>query len=426
MPRLWKKPVKQRRTGPPRRAWRCRWPYLLPLLLALSACTSLPELPLPPIAWPFAQATPTPAPRVVSLLGWSASPDENRVLQEAILAFEATHPTLRVRGLLAPDYATTLETAFLDNEPPDLFLLGAHQLADFAAAQRIRPIPPALTAGLNIPPNLLPALSVDGVQICIPRDVATLAVYVNPRLFARKEAPLPQPGWTWDDFAAAARATTDANFGLYGLVLTRDLSRLHTFLLQASTDADVWTGDDVRPALEFFTALYADGIAVEPGRVDSTWNGEAFGRGKAAMTVEGPWLRAFLAREFPLLDYHVVELPIGPARRGVTAFVTCWVVGSTSTDPDAAFTLAAHLTSPTVTLAWADAAKSAPPDLNLAARWLADHPDYAPFVNGLSYASPWTGGVDFSTRVLRLNRLLPDAAGDLDTFAATLAQLSED
>ncbi len=422
---MWKRPVNHCLTGPLRRL--LRWSGLLLLALALGACArppALPEFTVP--TWPFAGPTPTPGPRTVSLLGWSASPAENRVLQEAILNFEATHPHLRVRGLLAPDYPDVLETAFLDGEPPDLFLLAAHQLADYAAAERIRPLPAGLAASPDLPPALAAGLTVNGVPYCLPREIATLAVYINPRLFARKDVALPQPGWTWEDFATAARATTDANFGLFGLALTRDLSRLHTFLLQATTDDTAWTGDHVRPTLEFLTALYADGVAVEPGRVDSTWNGEAFGRGKVAMTVEGPWLRPFLEREFPLLRYEVMELPAGPARRASTAFVTCWVVSAAAPDPEAAFTLAAYLASPAVTLPWADAAKSLPPNRTLAAQWGAANPDYAPFVAALDTAVPWTGGTEFTNRVTRLNRLLPDAADDLDNFTAALAQLAED
>ena len=43
------------------------------------------------------------------------------------------------------------------------------------------------------------------------------------------------------------------------------------------------------------------------------WCGEAFGQGKAAMTMEGTWLFPPLDNDFPDIKYDVVELPKGAA-----------------------------------------------------------------------------------------------------------------
>jgi hypothetical protein len=45
----------------------------------------------------------------------------------------------------------------------------------------------------------------------------------------------------------------------------------------------------------YYTGLLADGYAVTPDKVDSGWNGEAFGKEKVAMIVEGNWMVPFLA-----------------------------------------------------------------------------------------------------------------------------------
>ena len=43
------------------------------------------------------------------------------------------------------------------------------------------------------------------------------------------------------------------------------------------------------------------------------WGGEAFGKGLAAMTIEGNWITGAMQADFPNIKYKVVELPKGPA-----------------------------------------------------------------------------------------------------------------
>lgn len=386
----------------------------------LTAC-SMPQVEIPRF-WPFnqAQTTPTPAPRPVTVLGPIGSQDENAAIQSAIASFEAANPNWPVQGALALDYAAQLEQALLDGEPPDVFMAAANELASLVAKQIIAPVPAAYPVGDNVPPNLVDALAVDGTPYCYPRNVATLALFYNPALFDRAEIAYPANGWGWADLRAAADATTDANFDIYGMVVAPDISRIHPFLLQASTDPDVWEGADALQAIEYFLDFYHQGFAVTPVTLDSTWNGEAFGRGRAAMTIEGNWLIPYLAAEFPDLDYGVVELPAGPARRGSTAFVSCWVTSQTAENPDAAQALAAALSR-----AAQDAAieEIMPLSLEQATSWVGSHPAYVPFVNALAYASPWQGHANFQYDVAAINRSIQQWIDDEATTPDVMALL---
>ncbi|HXF64084.1 MAG TPA: extracellular solute-binding protein, partial [Caldilineaceae bacterium] len=315
---------------------RIQWLAALLACCLLGGCSALPELP-PLRFWERERQTPAAAPAGVSVLGWTGGEAENRLLQERISAFEQSNPTIPVTGLLTPDYANALAEALRQDRAPDLFMAWGHQLPDLAAAGAVQPAPPAFDTSQALPAHLRPAVQVAGQSYCLPRDMATLALYYNPALFDRVEAAYPHDGWGWSDLRAAAEAVTDANNGLYGLVLAADASRLLPFLWQADSDGIPWSGSDVTPAIEFYVNLFADGLAVEPVMLDSTWNGEAFGRGRVAMTIEGSWLIPYLAGHFPELGYGVVQLPAGPARRATTAFVSCWAVSARAANPDAAF-----------------------------------------------------------------------------------------
>ena len=63
------------------------------------------------------------------------------------------------------------------------------------------------------------------------------------------------------------------------------------------------------------------------------WGGEALGKGVAAMTIEGNWIRGALTKDFPNIKTKVVELPAGPAGKGTLLFSNCWGIAAKSAAP---------------------------------------------------------------------------------------------
>lgn len=371
------------------------------LLLLITGCADLRQQAVD--LWPFNKATPTPTTLPISLLGWVGSEAENSLLQQTIATFEQTHPGSPVAGRLIPEYGELLMNELDSDSPPDLFLAYSHQLSDLVDEGQLLPIPSRYPVGDAIAPNLAQALQVDGKNYCFPRDVALLALFYNRAVFDRAEAAHPQSNWGWTEFRTAIDATADINNGYYGLTQDYDLSRFMPFLLQSNVDSDLWQGDDALAAIEYYMDLYNDEVAAVPGRLDSAWNGEAFGRGRAAMTIEGNWMVNYLANEFPALDYGIVELPTGQTARGTTAFITCWVVNADAPNPEAAFELAAFLTAPAQVAAWADVSGNLPPTIEQTTAWIATHPQYSPFAAALPYATPWYGPAGFLDKAATVN-----------------------
>lgn len=399
--------------------------YLVALVaVALAACQGdLSSLPWPP-SWPWRAApTATPQQSAVSILGPAGRAAENQFIQDQIAAFERANPGLRLSGALTPDYRTALADAVAAHTPPDLFLVWSHELAGLAADEAILPIPATYDRTASLPDPLRPAFQVDGAPYCLPRDLSTLALFFNPALFDRAEAAYPTPLWTWDDLRRAATATTDANFGIYGLALAPDASRLLAWLAADDRDGDPWRGADALSSIENYVNLFTEGAAVDPLLLDSTWAGEAFGRGRAAMTLEANWLIPYLAEQFPDLAYNVVELPSGTNRRSTVAFGSCWAISRRAAAPQAALRLAAFLTTPDANRAWATAAGALPPAPDQARAWLTAHPAYAPFVAGLDYALPWAGPPGFGATLDSLNSLLAAATAGAATAADVAARL---
>ena len=58
------------------------------------------------------------------------------------------------------------------------------------------------------------------------------------------------------------------------------------------------------------------GVAKYPKQLDAGWAGEAFGKQKAAMTIEGNWILGAHEERLPERKYTVVQLPAGPTGQG--------------------------------------------------------------------------------------------------------------
>ncbi len=73
---------------------------------------------------------------------------------------------------------------------------------------------------------------------------------------------------------------------------------------------------EAREALEFIAGMYADGLMVSNTAIDAGWSGEAYGQGKAAMTMEGNWIVNRLGRTTsPTARWPTPSFPLGRAGR---------------------------------------------------------------------------------------------------------------
>ena len=87
---------------------------------------------------------------------------------------------------------------------------------------------------------------------------------------------------------------------------------------------------EVLAALEYLQENISAGHFALANQVDAGWGGEAFGTGRAAMTIEGNWIHGALQNDYPDIDYTVVELPEGPAGKGTLLFTQCWGIAADS------------------------------------------------------------------------------------------------
>lgn len=250
--------------------------------------------------------------------------------------------------------------------------------------------------------------------------------------------------WTWDDLRAAAEALTNPDAGVIGLVTPPNLERWLPFLYQAGgaifneEGEYVMNSPEALQALEFYVGMVRDGIAGPPSRVDSGWGGEAFGRGRAAMAMEGNWVIQFLLDNYPELNWGVAELPAGPAGKATMAFTVCYGVAAniSGEKAEAAWKLVNFLTNDEGALSVASASFGPMPTRPSAAQayldnWAArtegsgvNYEDFNAFIAGGDYSYPWVLPVGFQPFVDAFNAGLQRAFDGQATAADVLEEVA--
>ncbi|MGQ9597923.1 MAG: extracellular solute-binding protein [Anaerolineae bacterium] len=144
--------------------------------------------------------------------------DQNRY-DSLIDAFEAENPDVHISTVSIED---TLGTGPGRSDWPDNAYLRLAATADVIAATATRQ---AVQQGALLDlthffdsdpslkpeafyPGLLESVQWDGKIWSLPVEATYLLIYYDKRLFDAAGVPYPQPGWTWDDFLAIAKALT--------------------------------------------------------------------------------------------------------------------------------------------------------------------------------------------------------------------------
>jgi len=340
----------------------------------------------------------------LSMYAFSSSPAEDQTLRKIIDDYNKLGRNTVTLNIL-PEYDTALTTALAGGQPPDVFYVNDNKLPDLAKAGTLEPIGDKVDNPSDFYESLRQSFTYNGVFYCPPKDFSTLQLIYNTDELAKANV---QPPKTWEELSAAAKTLTKP--GRPGLVINPEFYRWGVFMAQAgawptNTEITSMTMDSAQmsQALQFVADLHKGGFAASPASVGTGWGGEAIGKGKAAMTIEGNWIVGAMKNDFPTVKYAVAELPAGPSGKGTMAFSVCYGVAKASTKKAAAIDFVKFLVSPEKQLEFTKAFPVMPSRKSLAGQWLADKPELQAFVAGGDYAKKSVFVPGFKTVIDTLN-----------------------
>ncbi|MBL7253617.1 sugar ABC transporter substrate-binding protein [Paractinoplanes lichenicola] len=291
----------------------------------------------------------------------------------------------------AQDIVQQLGQALAGSTPPDVFYVDAARFADYASVGALEPYAQGLDGVDAFLPNLRQSFTYEDKLYCVPKDTSTLALQINTDLWAKAgltDADIPT---TWEQLRSTAEKIKAKGVTPLAIGDTRD--RIGAFLVQAggywvSADGKQATGDTPQnvEALTYVQGLLKDGLAKYPKAMDAGWAGEAFGKGKAAMAIEGNWIKGALKADFPAIKYTVKELPAGPKGKGTLSFTQCWGIAAKSKFKSQAVAFVQAMTGADQQLSFSKAFGVMPSRQDAQATYQQQNPDDAAFVAGAQYA----------------------------------------
>lgn len=321
------------------------------------------------------------------LIGASGDAEATAV-KEAVAAWTEKSGT-PAEVIPASDLGQQLSQGFASGSPADVFYLSTDALAGYASNGSLAPYGDDVENTDDFYPALIEAFTLDGHLYGLAKDVSTLALVINTKLWEAAGLTDDDLPTDWDQLAAVAKKGTAGD--VVGLTMSTEYQRIGAFMAGAGgelvTDGEA-TADSPEnvQALEYIQSLLDDGSLRFSSDLGAGWGGEAFGTGAAMMVVEGNWITGALSNDYPDLPYKVVEMPAGPGGQGTLQFTNAWGVAADSKNQTAAVDLITFLTSAEQQIAFARAFGPMPSITAASEDWKKEFPDLVAFLDGVEYA----------------------------------------
>ena len=233
----------------------------------------------------------------------SSGDAETNAVKEATSAW-AEETGNEVNVTVASDMTQELAQGFAGGNPPDVFYMDAGQFANYAADGSMYAYASEIEGADDFYQPLVDAFTYDGEFVCAPKDFSTLALQINTAAWKKAGLTDADVPTSWEELSAVAEKLTTGD--QVGLGLSPGIDRIGAFVVQnggwwLNEDATEATASDpaVLEALEYVQQIFKAGSFALATELDAGWGGEAFGTGKAAMTVEGNWIKGAVANDYP-------------------------------------------------------------------------------------------------------------------------------
>ena len=334
-----------------------------------------------------AKATKSP----LTLMFGSSGPAETAAVQQAAKAF-TQQSGIPVQVIPASNLTQQVAQGFSGGQPPSVFYLDPLTFQNYAKDGVLDAYPASLPNASGFAPALSQAFTYKSTFACEPKDASTLALYINTADW--QQAGLGAPPANWSQLEADAKKLTTT--GRTGLTIDQTHSGIDEFLYQnggtvtnaAGTKVELDSSQNIA-ALTYLKGMLSQGIMKFPAQMGAGFSGQAFGENKAAMDIIGNWENGELSADYPNVKFKVYPLPAGPSGTHATlSFTNCWGVPKQQGNLAGAVDFVKFLTTEQQEMTFSKAFGVIPSLKTAQTQYAKTYPQYATFVNELSYAHP--------------------------------------
>jgi multiple sugar transport system substrate-binding protein len=295
------------------------------------------------------------------------SPERTEVLKGMVESFEAANPGVDVEIVSVPwgQAFETVATMIAGGDIPDVIEMPDTWQALYA--DQLMPLDERVAGwehGATLTQKTVDMGKLaNGKITMIPYGFYLRAMFYNKKLLA--EAGVAAPPKTMDEFMAASEAVSKLD-GKYGYCLRGGPGGTNGWIMMAAVmngTNEFFTEDGQSrlnepgsvAGLQFLMDLYQKGYAPKDS-VNWGFNEivAGFYSGTCAFLDQDPDALIAIAERMPAEDFAVVPMPVGPSGKAFpTIGFAGWSVFNSTENPDAAWNLVAHLSTPESNATWA-------------------------------------------------------------------------
>ena len=222
------------------------------------------------------------------------------------------------------EYWTMLEAGAQGGSLPDVFWMHSNESERYMSNDMLLDLTDKIKASEkikveNYPEDIWGLYTYKDHYYAVPKDIDTIAIWYNKKLFDEAGVPYPTSDWTWDDLTETARKLTKSDGSQYGLAVKMDNNQAGYYnliydkggyVISEDKKKSGWDDPKTIEGMQILETWIKEGL--RPSAETMSENGEEvlFQSGKVAMVPQGSWMIAsYKANEYTAENADIVELP---------------------------------------------------------------------------------------------------------------------
>lgn len=281
--------------------------------------------------------------------------DQQKGLEEILKAFtEETGVKTSLQVVTWDQYWTLLEAGAQGGDMPDVFWMHSNEAVKYMSNDILLDLTEYMKSSTvlemdKFPEDLKEMYQYNDKTYALPKDMDTIAIWYNKKMFDEAGIEYPDGSWTWDEFYDIAKKLTKEDGSQYG------------FAANPSNEQDTWMNiiytmggcvlneegrsgfDDPKTveAMNFVDKLIKE-VMPPASTMSETGTDVLFNSGKVAMISQGSWMvSAFKDNEYIVENADVARLPKdAESGKSVSLYNGLgWAANANTKNPDAAYKL---------------------------------------------------------------------------------------
>lgn len=251
-------------------------------------------------------------------------------MKELADEFMKENKNINVKVQVIPwdQYWTKLEASANGQTLPDVFWMHGSEADRYMKAGTLLDISDSYKKEEgNFPDDLVKLYSNDGKNYGIPKDVSTVGLWYNKKIFDDKKIEYPDGTWDWNKLKEVSKELTDSDKGIYGFAAPND-TEVGYYSAIFQNEGKVISDDKkkselnssaTREALQWWTDFsLTDKSSPTAAQIAENDVRSLFTSGKVAMIFDGSWMFGeFSGNEDVKNNCDVAVLPKGKVQATV-------------------------------------------------------------------------------------------------------------